>query len=597
MMPQAKPVTLILNEVVKGLGAFVKYLATTAVTDRAVPGLAAMEPDGDFVRKLNEEQPNQPTVEQSYYCAITSEFEPKIFGGEHEPKELPRRFVQWVADVLIDQLMKEGNDLVVTTASMGQVDPRLGKYIKDSLDFGPNPQVYHTNYFVRPEVLNALTRWLRLVKSSAPQPAALVSSKPGTRRGGGAKPSSIYVPGAGARHPDEIEIGGMTAPEVPAAVDTDIYVTSAATPSDEAIAEIEAAKPSYVVVRRQYEGEMLHYAFLAEEVLDRGRGSGSTELIDALNLHETDASGTRSSTSAMEPPAVQGGPLTTHRAVILENDRPIGVLPEKRTLPSGEDLVRLARVSAAPKTTMDFVVARRTMPSFASAGPPTAATAPSPTRRTRSATRTRMANGGASAAPAAPPKVACHFRAEMDQEVTIRKPVTVEVTVSREIIGQLIHAAAGEGKAEIDPTRKLLIQVLPKLNFQSVDEGFVEIDPPSPNVPQQLFHPERHARGRGRSLGRRASRAGAARHSRAETADRNRRGAERSAHSVPGHHRGGAEISRVLASTDDHRAAQRDADFLSLSTAIAGPTAVKMGRIQATCRQPRNLRRQDLRRD
>jgi hypothetical protein len=42
MMPQAKPVTLILNEVVQGLGAFVKYLATTAVTDRVVPGLAAM---------------------------------------------------------------------------------------------------------------------------------------------------------------------------------------------------------------------------------------------------------------------------------------------------------------------------------------------------------------------------------------------------------------------------------------------------------------------------------------------------------------------------------------------------------------------------
>ncbi|HEV2840863.1 MAG TPA: CHAT domain-containing protein [Chthoniobacterales bacterium] len=486
MMPQAKPVTLVLNEVVKGLGAFVKYLATTAVTDRVVPGLAAMEPDGDFVRKLNEEQPNQPSIAQSYYCAITSEFEPKIFGGEHEPKELPRRFVQWVVDVLVDQLMKESNDLVVNTASMGQIDPQLGKYIKDSLDFGPNPQVYHTNYFVRPEVVNALTRWLRLVKSAAPEPAVVVSPKPRTMRGGGARASDIYVPGAMPRHPDEVEIGGMITPEVPAAVDTDIYVTSAATPSDEAIAEIEVAKPSYVVVRRQYEGEMLHYAFATEEVLDRGRGTGSTELINSLNLHETDASGTRSSSSSMEPPAMQGGPLTTHRAVILENDRPIGVLPEKRTLPSGEDLVKLAQISAAPKVTSDFVVARRTMPTFASAGPATAAIAPSPPRRTRSAIP-RAANGGASGAPAAPPKVTCHFRAEMDQEVTLKKPVTVEVTVSREIIGQLIHAAAAESKAVIDPTRKLLIQVLPKQNFQSVDDDFVEIDPPSPNVPQQLY--------------------------------------------------------------------------------------------------------------
>ncbi len=481
MMPQAKPVTLILNEVVQGLGAFVKYLATTAVTDRVVPGLAAMEPDGEFVRKLNEEQPNQPTVAQSYYCAITSEFKPQILGGEHEPKELPRRFAQWVLDVLITQLMKESNDLVVDTASMTHVDPQLGKYIKDSLDFGPNPQVYHTNYFVRPEVVNALTRWLRLVKSTVPTPAALLPTKQRTTRGGRARASGINVQGATARHPDEILIGGMTTPEVPAAVDTDIYVTSAATPSDEALAEIEVARPSYVVVQRDHQGTMLHYAFAAEEVLDGGQGSGSAPLVNSLKLRESDASGTRSSTSSMERPTVQGGPLTTHRAVILENDRPIGVLPEKRALPSGEDLVQLAQISAAPKATTDFVIARRAMPTFATAGSLTGVKVPTRERRTRSARR--MANGG----PSAPPKVTCHFRAEMDQEVGIKKPATVEVTVSREIIGQLIHAAAGEEKAEIDPTRKLLIQVLPKVNFQSLDDGFEEIDPPSPGAPQQLY--------------------------------------------------------------------------------------------------------------
>ena len=65
-----------------------KYCATTAVTERGVPGLAAMEPDGDFIKKLNEEQANQPSIANSYYCAVTSEFEPRLLGGDHEPKEL-----------------------------------------------------------------------------------------------------------------------------------------------------------------------------------------------------------------------------------------------------------------------------------------------------------------------------------------------------------------------------------------------------------------------------------------------------------------------------------------------------------------------------
>ena len=77
--------------------------------------------------------------------------------------------------------------------------------------------------------------------------------------------------------------------------------------------------------------------------------------------------------------------------------------------------------------------------------------------------------------------------AEMDEEVVNKRATTIKVLVSREIIGQLVHAAAAEGKAEIDPSRKLLIQVLPKVNFESMDEGWVEIDPPQAEKPQSLY--------------------------------------------------------------------------------------------------------------
>ena len=167
LIPQATAVTIVLNEILQGLGAFVKYCVTVAVNEGIVPGIAAVQPKGDFIKKINEVQEGQPTIEKSHYCAITSEFEPRIFGGDHEPKELPRRFVQWIVDVFSDEIIREANDLVVDTASMTSIDPEVGNFIKDALHFGKNPQVYHTNYFVQPDVVNAMTSWLQLVQPEA----------------------------------------------------------------------------------------------------------------------------------------------------------------------------------------------------------------------------------------------------------------------------------------------------------------------------------------------------------------------------------------------------------------------------------------------
>ena len=174
MIPQAKPTTLILQELIQGLGAFIQYCATQAVTEGQVPGLAAMEPDGAFIKRINEIQQGQPTIEASYYCAVTSEFEPQ-FAGDQEPKEFPARLMQVLAGGFISALMKESNDLVVNTASMIAIDLSAGKYVKDVLAFGKNPQVHHCNYFVRPEVCNALARWLRLVE---PEPTAAPTRSP-----------------------------------------------------------------------------------------------------------------------------------------------------------------------------------------------------------------------------------------------------------------------------------------------------------------------------------------------------------------------------------------------------------------------------------
>lgn len=154
------PAAEIVRGLVTGIGAFVKYLVSASVTDRHIPGLAAMEPDGPFVTGINGTQPNQPVAGTPWYV-VSSDFEPKLFDDRHEPPELPRELVSKLADGLVDRLMGTKNDLVVDTGSMGAVDlPSGGGFIKDTLGFGTNSVVYHLNYFIQPRVCDALSNWL-----------------------------------------------------------------------------------------------------------------------------------------------------------------------------------------------------------------------------------------------------------------------------------------------------------------------------------------------------------------------------------------------------------------------------------------------------
>jgi hypothetical protein len=157
------PAAEIVGGLVAGIGAFVKYLVSAAtLTGMRIPGLAAMEPDGPFVNGINATQPGQPAPGTPWYV-VSSDFEPALFDGRHEPPELPRALVAKLADGLVDNLMGTTNDLVVDTASMSSVDlPSGGGFIKDSLAFGTNGVVYHLNYFIQPRVCRALTDWLEI---------------------------------------------------------------------------------------------------------------------------------------------------------------------------------------------------------------------------------------------------------------------------------------------------------------------------------------------------------------------------------------------------------------------------------------------------
>ncbi|HEY9422245.1 MAG TPA: TCAD7 domain-containing protein, partial [Thermoanaerobaculia bacterium] len=462
MIPQAKSVSLVLKELIQGIGAFVKYSATHTVEERAVPGLAAMEPDGDFVVRLNQTQQGQPTLEASDYRAVTSAFKPRL-QGDHQPRELPRRFLQWLAGAATTQLMKEANDLVVNTVSMISIDPHAGRFVKDSLDFGENPQVYHTNYFTRPEVANALGRWLAIA-----EPAPSVTLKP--EKGGNLRkrrnPATALSAGATRRRQPTGPIsilarGGIARREIPAMVDTDIFVTQDDMPVGELRAAVRRKVPSYVVVRRSEPFGKLNYALGTEEVL-AAEGPDDWTVGRTFDLHESDASTTRSLHENLGPMELGARRDTTSRSVVLSGDRPVGVVPEKAELPDAEALAALARAVANPASDADLVQVRRALPTLADPGGPSAAAAP---------------------------KITCHFHAEMESEVIVRRVTTIEVLVSREVIGRLTGAAAASGTTDVDPDRKILVQVIPKANLELVDEeaGRIEIDPPPPGGPQVLY--------------------------------------------------------------------------------------------------------------
>jgi hypothetical protein len=152
----------ILGEAIRGVGAFVKALAVAALDDNKVPGLEAMDPAGAFVRQLNDLQAGQPQPEGTFYCVMTSNFDPDTAQRNGTAPEFPPAWWLRLGDKPVDELMGKENDLVVDVESMSEIDTSVGDFVKDRFDFGTNGTVYHTNYFLQKGTAAELTDWLQL---------------------------------------------------------------------------------------------------------------------------------------------------------------------------------------------------------------------------------------------------------------------------------------------------------------------------------------------------------------------------------------------------------------------------------------------------
>ena len=160
LAPGAALPTQILRQGIKVIGSMVTYMAQDGVGNNSVPGVAAMEPNGAFVKAMNAEPAHRidPGVLACY--ALGSNFEPSANSNE---VQLGNRLVLKVADGVVDRLMGRANDLVVNNDSMFVIDPVPGSRLVEQRSVNANGRIYHTVYFHQPMVADACAQWLGIL--------------------------------------------------------------------------------------------------------------------------------------------------------------------------------------------------------------------------------------------------------------------------------------------------------------------------------------------------------------------------------------------------------------------------------------------------
>lgn len=121
-------------------GGLVKFAASKLEDPHAVPGVWAMNPCSDFIKKLN--QSSASTDGAVTYNTIGSNYEPSsgLKGGVKDN----------IIDSIADAFFGDPNDLIVDTDKMVVPWPR-GINSGKNFTFDPNQHVYHLNYFAQAE--------------------------------------------------------------------------------------------------------------------------------------------------------------------------------------------------------------------------------------------------------------------------------------------------------------------------------------------------------------------------------------------------------------------------------------------------------------
>jgi hypothetical protein len=342
LVSPAWPAPAVLAEVIQGVGAFVKYLVGHAVTDGAVPGLAAMDPDGAFVRALQAAGGGaMPGVS---FRAISSEY---VDGGDGA---IGARLVKAMAEGIVAQLMREANDLVVNTRSMTAFSAGHLAMLKDGLAFGKTPELYHLIYFLHTKVCSALALWLGLpdpvvAAASAARRAPARRGEVRTRRIAPERPSAAVVAAAARR-------------DLPAAVESRAIVVDASQAVGDVLRATREEFPEFVVIRklggtgRRDPGRAAYFAYHVEE-LRYALESADPEAPVARIVPTAAPLASRIVALADVARDASAGltgarPRSARRAVVVEDGQPVGVIPAVEDIP---DLAQLLSMATSTRIT------------------------------------------------------------------------------------------------------------------------------------------------------------------------------------------------------------------------------------------------------
>jgi hypothetical protein len=152
LIPGAAAASTFVMTAIRTLGTLVHYLADTAITERSVPGLAAMQPESEIVRRLNTSPEDAKRSER--YAVVSS------FTADLSSPGFTKALVLYIADRVTDRIFrKQRNDMVVDSKSMSN----LGLHaVKEIDDYGETALVYHTIYFAQERLAHKLAQWLQL---------------------------------------------------------------------------------------------------------------------------------------------------------------------------------------------------------------------------------------------------------------------------------------------------------------------------------------------------------------------------------------------------------------------------------------------------
>jgi len=480
LVPGFNAAGTVLSSAVRGLGVFVKVMATSAINDGAVPGIAAMDPDGAFVREINGAQPGQPLPQETFYCAVTSNYDLDAAAREVDPDTMSPSLLLKLADKATDALYRQPNDLVVHVESMTQIDVGLGAYVRERLEFGSNGRVHHCNYFAQPKTAAALAGWLGV---GSPVNTAV--------RRSASRGKFIGTAGAGR----------------PIAPPPSVVTLRSSLPVALAMERLRASRAPWVVVERPYaEGSrpaILHYAYPSELGLswlkDWRTRSRQATVFEAFNLRETGRS-MEAPAGTTEPPAALPYPPSREalestfgsqfRTVLIDRGQSVGVISpaESVSLASDGDSMVLAHDTLADGQAPVAASARRRSRASEPAASPPSTVARRGAGTTAAAKKAAAAPGATQRPAASADQVACYFRAESDDEFVLQQAQPVAVTISREALAPTVARTSAGGAAKVKAHKPLVVECMPmlRLALNDPDDARVEIPVPPAGEPVTL---------------------------------------------------------------------------------------------------------------